>query len=480
MKFSIKLLLVMVITSMVAVSCDDFLDVNTNPNNPPSAPLEGFMTRTTIESARNTSRVGGTTAFFTQHFASPNQDGSSDTHAAVSYGFWSNLYFVLGDLKDMVELAEEQTSPHYVGIGQILQAYNLSLLVNMYGDVPFSEALTGAPLQPAYDSSEDLYQVIFGLLDNAITNLASPTSTFSPGVDDFFFAGNRDAWTRTAYALRARFLNHLSKTPQYNRTAVLAAVDNAFQNSNQDFQKFFFAEAPGTRNPWYNVALANAGLNLGGWLSEHFVNHLNGTIYPGIIDPRISRITNPATDATSPFFGQYVGTRNGAGRGADPASGVRAVLKVGSWYASGPTAPLEVSTFVEMKFIEAEAAFTVDVARSFAAYETGVKAHMAKLGVTQAEIDDYWANPEVSSVVDFSLERIMKEKYVAMFLNPEGWNDARRFNYGYTGFQLPANHNPDLGGQFLRRIRYPDSEFQRNLSSLPPRTLLDRVFWDVP
>jgi hypothetical protein len=74
----------------------------------------------------------------------------------------------------------------------------------------------------------------------------------------------------------------------------------------------------------------------------------------------------------------------------------------------------------------------------------------------------------------------MKEKYVAMLLNPEAWNDARRFNYQYTGFELPANHNAALNGQMLRRVRYPDSEFQRNALKVPQRTMLDRVFWDIP
>ncbi|MCC5925855.1 MAG: SusD/RagB family nutrient-binding outer membrane lipoprotein [Bacteroidetes bacterium] len=479
MKFSIKTALVLVMTSLVFVSCDDFLDINDNPNSPTEAPINGLMTRVTLESARNTSRVAGTTSFFVQQFASPNPAGSADTHDNVSYGTqWATLYGVLGDAADMINLADELNAPHYAGIGKILTAYNLSLLVSMYGDVPYSQALFAQTLNPAYDSSSDIYDEMFRLLAEGIADLAGPAGERAVSSDDYIYNGDPAAWTRVAHALRARFLNHYSKLPSYDRNAVLAAVDNAFRSSADDFQMNFFAgQGTAAENPWYRLAVNNAGLLLGGWLSEHFVNQLNGTTY-GVVDPRIDFITAPATAGDR--IGEFVGVRNGAGRGAAPEQNARAVLAVGSWYASEATAPLQIATYAEMKFIEAEAALTIDPARAFAAYEAGIRAHMEKLGVPQADIDAYWSNPAVSDQANFGIDKIMKEKYVATFLLPETWNDARRFDYAYTNFLLPENHNPALNGQFLRRVRYPDSEVQRNSAQMPERTMLDRIFWDTP
>lgn len=478
MKFSIKTALVLVMTSLVFVSCDDFLDINDNPNSPTEAPINGLMTRVTLESARNTNRVAGTTSFFVQQFASPNPAGSADTHANTSYdALWSNLYGVLGDAADMINLAEELNSPHYAGIGKILTAYNLSLLVSLFGDVPYTQALFAQTLNPPYDSSSDIYDNMLRLLAEGIADLSGPAGDRAVSTDDYIYNGNAAAWTRVAYALRARFLNHYSKLPSYDPNAVLAAVDNAFRSNADDFQMNFFAgQGTAAENPWYRLAVNNAGLLLGGWLSEHFVNQLNGTTY-GVVDPRIGFITAPATAGDR--IGEFVGVRNGAGRGAAPEQNARAVLAVGSWYAASATAPLQIATYAEMKFIEAEAALSVDPARAFAAYEAGIRAHMTKLGVPQADIDAYWNEPSVSGP-GFGIERIMKEKFVATFLLPETWNDARRFNYAYTNFQLPANHNPDLNGQFLRRVRYPDSEVQRNSAQMPVRTMLDRIFWDTP
>jgi len=480
MKFSIKYAFILVLTSMVVVSCDDFLDINTNPNAPTEAPINGLMTRTTLETARNTNRVAGTTAFFVQQFASPNAAGSADTHDNASYGTqWSTIYGVLGDLADMNKLAQTLNAPHYAGISKILTAYNLSLLVGMYGDVPYSDALFAQTLNPSYDTSEAIYNAMFALLSEGIADLQATTSGVIVRNDDYIYRGDLAAWTRTAHSLRARFLNHYSKLSSYNANAVLQAVDSGFQSNAHDFQMNFFAgQGTGAENPWYRLALNNSNLLLGGWLSSHFVNHLNGTTY-GVVDPRIAFITAPAT--IGPNAGVYIGTPNGAGRGSDPERGARSVLAVGSWYASGATAPLQIMTYAELKFIEAEAALRANnTARAYAAYEAGIRAHMQKLGVAQADINAYWSEPSVSGMASFNINKIMKEKYVATFLLPETWNDARRFNYAYQGFSLPANHNPALGGQHLRRVRYPDSEVQRNSANMPVKTMLDRIFWDTP
>ncbi|WP_245806813.1 SusD/RagB family nutrient-binding outer membrane lipoprotein [Arenibacter amylolyticus] len=110
----------------------------------------------------------------------------------------------------------------------------------------------------------------------------------------------------------------------------------------------------------------------------------------------------------------------------------------------------------------------------------GIVAHMEMLSVPQAEMDAYLASPEVSmGVAAFTINDIFKEKWIALFLHGESWNDARRFNYQYKDMTVPANLNPDLGGQFIRRLPYPDSEISRNGANVPSVTLLDRIFWDA-
>lgn len=71
---------------------------------------------------------------------------------------------------------------------------------------------------------------------------------------------------------------------------------------------------------------------------------------------------------------------------------------------------------------------------------------------------------------------IFKEKYVATYLNPEAWNDARRFDYAYKDFALPVNAALST---FIRRLAYPTGERSKNGKNIPTVTsLTDRLWWD--
>ena len=190
-------------------------------------------------------------------------------------------------------------------------------------------------------------------------------------------------------------------------------------------------------------------------------------------DPRLGLMVGTTDDDT------FVGTVNGAGRGDDPEQGARSTLIEDQFYTT-INSPVLIATYSEQKFIEAEAAFDVDKTRSYQAYLEGIAAHMEMLEVPQTEIDAYLADVNVSmGEVAFTLNDIFKEKWIALFLHPETWNDARRFDYQYRDMDLPDNLNSDLNGQFIRRLPYPDNEISRNGQNVPSVTLLDRIFWDV-
>ena len=351
-------------------SCDDYLDINDNPNNPPEAPIASLMVNPTYETAQNVSRMGDITSLFVQYLAPPNPASSTDIMDEVSHGnTWFNLYNVMTDLTDMIAEAEEIGATHYVGAGEILMALNLGMTVDAWGDIPYSEALSFNTVTPAYDSDEEIYAEIFRLLDSGISNLGMETSV-SLGGDDFIYEGDVEKWIKFGYTLKARYLNHLSNTAAYDPNAVLMAVDNGFTSNADDAQMEYFEEQ---RNPWAEVAVDNADLLLGGWISEQFVESLDGTTY-GVVDPRLPYMIGTTED------GEFVGTENGAGRGDAAEKGERSTLVVGTFYTSD-LSPILIATYAELKFIEAEAAFGTDKERSYEAYLEGIRAHMAKIGV---------------------------------------------------------------------------------------------------
>ncbi len=450
--------------ALVVVSCDSYLDVNENPNNPEDAPISGLMINTSYETAKNVFRVGGITSNYVQYLASPNQASASDTMEPVSHNnTWFNIYNVMTDLTVLIEKAEEQGANHYKGAAQVLMALNLGMGVDIFGDMPFSESFTFETVTPSYDDDEELYGVIMGFLDEAIVNLQGET-TVSMGDDDFIYQGDTTKWIAFANMLKARYMIHT----QGNTSEILQAIDNGFQSNDDDAKVNFFEQ---DINPWADIARDNADLLLGGWISEQFVQALDGTSYPAV-DPRLGLMIGTTDDDT------FVGTVNGAGRGNAPEQGARSTLIEGQYYTS-ITSPILIGTYSEQKFIEAEAAFASDKARSYQAYLDGITAHMEMLEVPQDEIDAYLADPSVSMGEGaFTINDIFKEKWIALFLHPESWNDARRFDYQYRDMDLPVNLNPDLNGQFIRRLPYPDNEVSRNGQNVPDVTLLDRIFWD--
>jgi|AntRauTorckE6833_2_1112554.scaffolds.fasta_scaffold01105_10 hypothetical protein len=461
----------MAVLVILLMGCSDYLDINDDPNNPTDAPLTGLMTNTTFETSQGVFALGQTTSFYVQYLASPNPGSSTDVQEAVRYdGTWFTFYDMMTDLAVMQQKAEEQGATEYLGAAKIMMALNLATVVDAWGSVPYDEAFFVETLTPGYDGDEELYAEVMRLLDEGISDMQQEESTISIGDDDFIYQGNTFKWVQLANMLKARYLNHLSGLSSYAPQQVLNAVDKGFQSNADDAQVSYFEEEI---NPWADVAIDNANLFLGGWLSEQLIKHLDGTTY-GVFDPRMEAFTD-TTDA-----GIYKGTRNGAGRGDAPEQGARSVLTTNTFYAQR-TAPLLIATYAEQKFIEAEAAFRDgQTGRAYQAYIAGIEAHMNKMGVEESAQTEYMTDPAVAvGEGGLTLDLIFKEKYTAMYLHPEAWADARRYDYQYEGMEVPENLNTDLNGQFIRRLVYPNSETQRNSENVPEITLLDRIFWNT-
>jgi Starch-binding associating with outer membrane len=466
-KYSIiaSLILLMSVTG----GCKKYLDINKNPNAADEPPIAGLLANTTTLTADNVYQIGDYTSYFVQYLASPSEGSAKDTYLDMDPSdVWGAVYNVLTDLHDMRQFADEKGLNAYSGVADILTSCNLSMAINLWGNMPYSEAFIGVEnLVPKFDDQKILYDSCIALLDKGIAALQQPDAKNElDQASDFIHGGNDSAWILTAYALKARLLNQVSKTSQYNATNVLAAIDKAYTSNGDDAQVTQFTN----RNPWAQAALNNKNLLLDAWLSSYFVNATNGNIY-GVFDPRLSQIT----DTT--MFHDYRGTPNGAGfQGVRNTDHAQSYLDVDKWYSSD-NSPLQIITNAECRFIEAEAAFrSNDMTRAYTAYLAGITASMQKIGVPADSIANYLANPAVSvGAGSLTLSLIMKEKYVACFLMPVTWDDMRRFDYAYKGFALPVNVSLST---FIRRLDYPSSEISRNGANVPDVQRTDPLWWD--
>jgi len=460
-------------------SCKDYFDQNVNPNQVSNPSLPSMLSTATSKAGINNYNVGSIISNYVQYTANPTAAAASDTYQIVDYtGTWDALYFAMADTKDLKTLAQAQGSSEYIGVANVLLAYNLSLVTDLWGSAPYSDAFNPAALTPKYDSEEQNYNTINSLLDEAIVELAKTNATIKlAAASDLIHAGDRAKWLKTAYALKARNLLKVSKKSTYNAANVLTALGNSYVSNADDAGMASFV----LRNNWATVALNNASLTLGGWLSEQLIDHLNGTTY-GVFDPRIRKITDPTSVPGNPTYPAYIGTVNGAGNRNNPPHNNTVkdenYIAVSSPWTSA-TAPLLIVTFAELKFIEAEAALATNPTRAYAAYLAGIGANMDRLQVPAADKAIYLANPLVAvGATNLTKALIFKEKYVATYLNPEAWNDARRSDYQYKDFTLPVNAALST---FIRRLAYPSGETTKNGANVPAAVSLStNLWWDKP
>ncbi|MBF9142331.1 SusD/RagB family nutrient-binding outer membrane lipoprotein [Hymenobacter properus] len=449
-------------------SCEKFLDVNNNPNNP-VASTPNFLLPGIISNGIQTQMFTALrTPYITQYVVSrtANSGGNDQyyfTNAQSTNTFNYSYFQAGGNIPVMQKAAEAEGSVYYVGAGKIMQAMILAHATDMLGDIPYSEAYQGgANFTPKYDPQEQIYATINRLCDEGAVEMAKPASAnFRPLYStapsesgDILYKGDPGKWLRLAYALKARQAQHLTKKSSYDPNAVLALCDKAFTSSADDAQiNFQVAVAPlsNTTNI-FGVTRANFGTAA---FSSNVVKYLNGTTFPGVVDPRFGVLV-PSTST-----------------GADPGRGTTTNLTPGStvtdfyggWYARD-LGYFEAITYHELKFIEAEAALRANNrTRALAALRAGITAHMKKVGaggtytaptvtfpiISDAQINAYLASAAVPQTeAQVTLRSIMEQKYIAMFLNPDSWSDLRRLNYRpsvYVNFLYPTNANPALASR---------------------------------
>ncbi|PWJ45026.1 SusD/RagB family nutrient-binding outer membrane lipoprotein [Sediminitomix flava] len=336
------------------------------------------------------------------------------------------------DLQNLMTQAEEAGATHYLGVAKVMLAFNLGLLTDSFGDIPYSEAFQGTEnLKPKYDSQEAIYAEIDKLLTDAIADFAAE-STNSPSGDDLIFGGDLAMWTKFAYGMKARYLNHLSELSQYDADAVLAALGNAFASNADDAELGFYSSTLQS-NPWNQFLVQRDGYIA-----------LEGTMFDMMTaksDPR------------------------------------QALYGLDGFYLQA-TAPVALMTYAEAKFIEAEALHHKgQVVDAETALIEAVTAHMTKVGVEEADITAYVATLTAAGV---DYQTIMEEKYVALYTHPEAWTDWRRSGYP----MLTPDDNSELSaGLIPTRFPYPETEYLYNVQNVPDLDkeagLTQKLWWDA-
>lgn len=345
-------------------------------------------------------------------------------------------------------------NPYYSGMTKVLMALNFGIATDFWGDVPYNEAAMGLQgnFQPKYDKQEDVIKGIQALLDEAITNLSQPQSAnqFLPATDDIIFKGDVKAWINAAYIIKARYANRLSQVdPSGSATQALAALSHV--SADQPDMNAIFYNIAGSFNQWYDFLSTRAGyIKMG----KFFVDYLKTTT-----DPRLPYLVSKDES------GGYSGL-------APEESDNSAASDPGPAIASADS-PTPIATYAEAKFIEAEAQLRLGKATEAAqAYNIAVAASVNRITGSAIPADfNQKAASETANTI--TLEKIITQKYIALFTSPEGYNDWRR-----TGLpKLSANQDSQ---KKAIPVRLPTSQDERNynLNATVVDDIYQPVWWD--
>jgi len=456
MKKYIKSIILTGLSIGLLASCQSELDnFNENPNSPitttPSLLLSAMEVSTF---STHTSGLIRTSNIFDQHLAgtSVGQLGELQRYILTEQDVnneWNTVYGTTLMSGHILNRDFATNYPYYNGIGQILTALNLGYATDLWGDVPYDEAFRAEEgnKAPKYNTQEEIYVRLQTILDEAIVNLKKPASSnvSVPSNDDFIFGGNTAKWIKIAYVLKARYALRLTEVDTNAAQKALDYVTASGVTANTDDANTFFPGTANGQNQWYAFDNSRANyLKTGAF----FVNTLKNTA-----DPRLT--FSIAEDANGGY----------TGNAADDLDTTTSSY-IGSAYASIDS-PVGMVTYAEAKFIEAEARFRLGQ-NAKTAFEAAVTASVTK--VTKAPADPVFITAATATV---SLANIIQQKYLALFLTMEPYNDYRR-----TGFPALVPNQSSNTKTIPVRFPTPSDERNYNPNATVVSNVTTKVWWD--
>lgn len=457
-----KIITLLLFGLLVSVGCDsDFEEINTDPNNPTAVP-SSLLIPGVVRSAQNASYstfVGGDMgACWSQQFAKVqyNDEERYIPRQSVITSVWNNFYAgtnlsntntgVISDANAMYIIAQEEGNNNMQGVALTLQAYGYAFLTDVFGDIPFTDAMkatTEGNIAPAYDSQEVVYAGVLGMLDEAISLLG--TSGTIDGTNDILYGGNANLWKKFASSLKFRVLMRASgKMSVGAELQALVNAGNLFSSNSED-AKLVYLSADPSANPLYeNIVFGTRG--------EWKINSKMVDILAGANDPRL------AVYAQKNIDGVYRGKPSGYNDVPSDAYNYTNVSALGTFYLR-PELPGFFMSYPQLQLLMAEAVTKGYISgNANTHYINGITASLQFNEVSGPAISSFLNEKALSTTQAQALEQIATQNWIALYSQGvESWNEWRRTGY-------PAL-TPAIDGainEIPSRYNYPTTESSVN------------------
>ena len=480
-----RILIILTILSTTLVSCENWLDVNDDPNVPTAVTTELVLPAAEASIAV---QVGGmlfnTGGFYAQYWSQApeaNQYNNLDKFD-VKTDFLDNVYTelyagALNDLEYVRKTSMENAEWGNYLAATVLRCYTYQLLVDLIDKVPYNEALQGTDiLNPVFDDGKVVYDGLITEIDDALGRVTGSEVVAST---DMLLGADMGEWIGFANALKLKIYMRQSETAS-NHSAEVKALIDAENFMSTDVMFASFSDEQNKRNSWYDTDVDR----LGG------VNHVatkNIISYMSLkSDPRLSAIWKKATGSEE-YNGNYPAGKTIPGIKNEDFS----FPKVGA------TQPVYLYTMSELYLFiaEAELRYNNDATAAKAAYESAIDASLALHGIETPGSDLYGAGKPLE--FDGTHKQIMMQKWTALALvnNIEAWFEIKRTEYPsitsasasaimgdpslyVAGDRIKPYENTLGDGKWLTRFFYPDAAVSGNVNTPTQPDLTDKVWWD--
>jgi hypothetical protein len=460
----------------VATACEDYLDINTDPNNPSDAD-PNLVFPAGVSSVAFV--LGGTWqvlgSFWSQHWT---QSTGANQYAVVddyniteTYydGEYSELYSgALNDLNYVSRRAAEEENWNYYLMAEVMKAYAFQVLVDLYDKVPYFEALRGAEdPTPAFDDGELIYDDLTARIDDALSKDLTAFTSKRPGRDDMVFQGDMDNWVRFANTLKLKiFMRQTEARPSVAQAGITALFNSGAEFLDIDAEMSEYVDVEDFRNPYYATQVSSAG-NGRGNVDVAASNTLLLTLL-NAGDPRLNAIFN-----TPEQGGGHTGLDQGDYSNPNFQTHVNL-----SQPKIGPTHPVVFLSAAESKFLQAEAVARYGVpGDAEALYQEGIEANFAKHGVTGAATLYGPSGPYEYN----GIESIIFQKWIACANFNALESHFERLRTGYPD-HFTITPNNITGGVFPRRLPYTSTEISNNTENLNAiggqKSVIQRTWWN--
>ncbi|MEO6948101.1 MAG: SusD/RagB family nutrient-binding outer membrane lipoprotein [Ginsengibacter sp.] len=504
-----KIFLILITISLLgAMGCKKgFLDVNTNPNQSTSAnpalvlPAALNVTvgnwypgPTAISEWMGSWAVSGS-------FAINGNDVGTTYKMTTAYGdgLWTSVYDNLEDYQYIQDASMKNNQPFYEGVARIMKVVNYQHLVDLFNDIPYTEALKGSEiLSPKYTKGSVIYDSLFIELQRGITLIKSAGVTAS-STSDIMFGGDKTKWIQFANTERLKMLLRMSelsaKPASFQPNVTLTAAEPAGFLTTDALVQPGYLNSTGQGNPFWQRFYNLSGQAVSSFGDFWAANQFSVAFYKDNADPRLGREVSPVPGTTN-----YVGNKLGLANG-NPVNGKYSIF--GPGILKGATAPAVMMLAAESYFLQAEAAALGYIAGADAdLYKSGILASFNYLGVPDYvnAFNTWYTSQAGNPKVDYATATsklakqtiILRQKWAAeVSINSTvSYADYRKFNYLHTGtppYPGPLGDTPFSFSPYIDlakiplRLKYPASEYAKNADNVNALGTIDhqtsKIWW---